>query len=30
VALAGVGFVALLYYWNLLTFGFSNLLGGGS
>jgi CubicO group peptidase (beta-lactamase class C family) len=30
VALAGVGFVGLLYYWNLLTFGLSNLLTGRS
>jgi hypothetical protein len=26
VALAGVGFIALLYFWNLLTFGFRDLL----
>jgi CubicO group peptidase (beta-lactamase class C family) len=26
VALAGVGFVALLYYWNFLTFGFPEIL----
>jgi hypothetical protein len=26
VALAGVGFVALLYYWNFLTFGFRDIL----
>jgi CubicO group peptidase (beta-lactamase class C family) len=26
VALAGVGFVAWLYYWNLLTFGFRDIL----
>ena len=26
VALAGVAFVALLYYWNLLTFGFHDVL----
>jgi hypothetical protein len=25
VALAGLGFVAFLYYWNLLSFGFSNV-----
>jgi hypothetical protein len=29
VALAGVGFVVFLYYWNLLRFGLSDLLTRG-